>query len=78
MRQQTKGGGRTNILVLQVLQQLQLSVRSLGKHRCAERLHDLLDGDILVGELVSGRAATESQSAGDHHGGRLKIRERGE
>ena len=73
----TKRGGRTNILVLQVLQQLQLSVCPLGKHRCAEGLHDLLDGDILVGELVSGRAATENQSVGDH-GGRLKVRERGE
>lgn len=42
--------------MLQVFEQLQFSVGSLGEHRGAERLHDLLDGDILAGELVSGGA----------------------
>ncbi len=42
----------TNILMPQVLQQLQLSVGSLGEDWSAKWLHDLLDGDILVGELI--------------------------
>lgn len=46
----------TNIFVLEMLEQLQLAVCPLGEHRRAERLHDLLDGDILAGELVLGRA----------------------
>lgn len=41
----------------QVLEQLQLSIGSLGQNWCAEGFHDLLDGDALVGELVSCRAA---------------------
>lgn len=45
-----------NIFVLQVLQQLELSVCSLGKYGSAEGLHDLLDGDIGAGELVFGGA----------------------
>jgi hypothetical protein len=49
--------GGTDILVLEVLEQLQLTVRPLSEHRGAEGLHDLLDGDILAGELVLGRAA---------------------
>jgi hypothetical protein len=59
------GAGRTDILVLQVLQQLQLSICPLREHRCAEGLHDLLDGNILVGELVSGGAAIVNPSASD-------------
>ena len=47
---------RDDILVPQVLEQLQLSVRSLGQNRGAERLHDLLDGDILSSELIFGGA----------------------
>jgi len=46
----------TYILVPQVLEQLQFSVGSFRKNRCAERLHDLLDRHGLVGELVLGRA----------------------
>jgi hypothetical protein len=49
---------KTNILVLQMLEQLQLSISSLGEHRGAERLHDLFDGNILVGELIFGGAAS--------------------
>lgn len=40
----------------EVLEQLELTIGSLGKDRSAERLHNLLDGDILVGELISGGA----------------------
>ena len=42
----------THILVLQVLEQLQLAICPLGEHGGAEGLHDLLDGDGLVRELV--------------------------
>ena len=52
---------RDDVLVLQVLQQLQLSICPLREHRCAEGLHDLLDGDILVGELVAGGAASTAR-----------------
>lgn len=44
-----------------MLQQLQFSVGALGQDRCAEGLHDLLDGDIIVGELVSGRAVSQRE-----------------
>lgn len=54
--------GQTDILVPQVLQQLQLPVRPLREHRGAEGLHDLLDGDILVGELVPRGAVEQSAS----------------
>ena len=53
---------RTNILVPQVLQQLQLPICSLGKHGSAKGLHDLLDGNILVGKLISRRAGGRGQS----------------
>jgi hypothetical protein len=36
----------------QVLQELQFAVGTLGQDRCAERLHDLLDGNGLVCELI--------------------------
>lgn len=45
----------THILMPQMLQKLQLAVGALGQDRCAERLHDLLDSDSLVGELILGR-----------------------
>ncbi len=48
--------GKPYILVLEVLEELELTVGPLGKDWCAERLHDLFDGDILACELVSGRA----------------------
>ena len=44
----------------QVLEQLQLSISPLSKHRGAKGLHDLLDGDILVGKLISSRAGRSS------------------
>lgn len=37
-----------------VLEELELTVRPLGEDGGAEGLHDLLDGNILVGELVPG------------------------
>jgi hypothetical protein len=46
--------------VLEVLQELQFSVGSFGKDWGTEGLHDLLDGDILVRELVSGGAARQT------------------
>jgi len=52
----------THVLVLQVLEQLELSVCALRQNRCAERLHDLLDGNILVGELIAGGAAPHNVS----------------
>ena len=42
----------THILMPQMLQELQLAVGAFGKDRCAERLHDLLDSNSLVCELV--------------------------
>jgi hypothetical protein len=46
----------THILMFEVFQQLQLSVGSLGQYWGTEWLHDLLYGDILVGELIPSRA----------------------
>lgn len=48
----------------QVLEKLQLTVRAFGEDRRAEGLHNLLDGDILVGELVFRGAARRSSLAG--------------
>lgn len=45
-----------------MLEQFELAVGSLGKDGCAERLHDLLDGDILVGELIARRAFRSQMS----------------
>lgn len=42
--------------MFEVLQELQLAVCSLCENRSAERLHNLLDSDILVCELISCRA----------------------
>lgn len=42
--------------MLQVLQQLQLAVCSLGEDRCAKWLHDLLDGYALAGKYIFGGA----------------------
>ncbi|KAI6769171.1 hypothetical protein HG531_010275 [Fusarium graminearum] len=56
------GGDGAHVFVLKMLEQLELTVCALGKHRCAERLHDLLDGDILVGELISSRAVARDGS----------------
>jgi hypothetical protein len=43
-----------HVFVLEVLEQLELTVCALGEHWSAEGLHDLLDGDILAGKLISG------------------------
>lgn len=53
-------GSQTYILMLQMLQELQFSVCPLRQDGCAEGLHDLLDGDALVGELVFRGAAHEN------------------
>lgn len=52
-------GGRVGayVLMTEVLKQLQFAIGTFGQNRCTKRLHDLLDGNILVGELVSGGAA---------------------
>ena len=44
------------ILMSEVLEKFELTVSTLGEDGSAEGLHNLLDGDILVGELISGRA----------------------
>jgi hypothetical protein len=44
------------IFVLKMLQKLQFAISPFRKHRGAERLHDLLDGDGLASELVLCRA----------------------
>lgn len=61
---------RDDIFVSEMLEQLQLTVRPLSEHRRAEGLHDLLDGDILVGELVSRRADKTKRS----HAHGLEVR----
>lgn len=50
----------TYVLVSQVLEQFQFAVGSLGEDRCAERLHNLLHRDGLVGELILGRTVQYS------------------
>lgn len=40
----------------EMLEQLQLTVSTLGQDRSAEWLHDLLDRHRLIGQLVSRRA----------------------
>lgn len=49
--------GKAYVLMSEVLEQLQLSVSTLGEDRGAERLHDLLDRDRLAGQLVPRRAS---------------------
>jgi hypothetical protein len=49
-------GPKTHILMLQVLQELQFAVCSLGQDWRAERLHNLLHSDALVGEVIFGGA----------------------
>lgn len=44
------------ILMSKVLEKFELTVGTLGEDGGAKGLHNLLDGDILVGELISGRA----------------------
>lgn len=47
-------GERDDVFVPDVLEQLELAVRSLGEDRGAEGLHDLLDGHARVCQLVLG------------------------
>jgi len=42
--------------VLEMLQKFEFTIRSLREHRRAEGLHNLLDGHILIRELVPRRA----------------------
>lgn len=58
-------GMRMYIFMPQVLEQLELSVGPLGQDGRAERLHDLLDGDGLVCQLVFGGAAVSTVSLAD-------------
>ncbi len=59
-----------------MLEQLQLAVGPLSKHGRAEGLHDLLDGDILVGELVASRAEEGGVSNASARGpGRAAFRD---
>lgn len=51
----------TNVFMLEVFEQLELSVGTFGQNRSAERLHDFLDSDILVRELIAGRAIVRDQ-----------------
>ena len=50
----------THVLVSDVLEQLELSVGPLAQHGRRERLHDLLDRDRRVGELILGGAGNRS------------------
>lgn len=59
-----------DVLVSQVLEQLQFTVGPLGQDGGAERLHDLFDGNILAGELISG-GTDQTESA---HANGLEIR----
>lgn len=49
----------------EVLEKLQLAIRPLREDGGAEGLHDLLDGNILVRELITG-GADESESTHAH------------
>lgn len=65
------GRVRTHILVPEMLEELQFSVRALRQDWGAEGLHDLLDGNGLAGELVLCRtdqrlASSLSRGTGKH------------
>jgi len=53
-------GVPTYVLMLQMLEQFQLTVCSLGQDGCAERLHDLLHRHSLPCELILRRATLPS------------------
>lgn len=44
----------TNILMAEMLQKLQFAIRPFRKYGRAKRLHNLLHGDGLVCQLISG------------------------
>lgn len=48
------------ILVSQMFQQLEFSVGSFRQDRCRKRLHDLLDGDGLAGQLIFSRTVSNN------------------
>lgn len=56
------GGCERYIFMLQVLEQLQLSVGALGQDRCAEGLHNLLDRNRLSRKLILGRTVFSMSS----------------
>lgn len=56
---QSAGFVSTYVLMLQVLQELQFTIRSFRQDRRAEGFHDLLDRNILSCELILGRAVRE-------------------
>lgn len=60
MRRGPRLAEKAYILVSEMLEQLQLSVGTLGEDRGAEGLHDLLDRDGLAGQLVPRRAGGET------------------
>jgi hypothetical protein len=60
----------------EVFEELQLSVGSLRQDRRAEGLHDLLDSDILVRELVSSGAVSASLVPAIAHARSLQTVER--
>lgn len=46
-----------NVLVPEMLEKLEFPVCSLCENRCGEGLHDLLDSDRLLSQLILGRTA---------------------
>lgn len=56
---------QTYVLMAKMLQQLELTVGSLGEDWSTERLHDLLDCNGLSGELVLCGAEQRSASVAD-------------
>lgn len=58
------------VFVSEMVQELQLSVRSLSQDRRRERLHHLLDGHILVCQLVLGG----TDKAKSPHSYRIQVR----
>lgn len=55
--------GDSYVFVLEMLEKLQFPVGPLGQDGRAERLHNLLDGYILVRELVAGGAVGGKSAA---------------
>jgi len=61
---------RNDILVSKVLEELEFTVCALGQDGGTEGLHDLLDSDILVCQLIAG-GANEAKGSHSH---RLQVR----
>jgi hypothetical protein len=47
----------THVLMTEMLEELQLSIGSFGQDRGREWLHDFLDGNGLLGQLIFGGAS---------------------